>query len=46
MIRRICEIVGAIYIILAVLSSIDIIDFRTCISNSGKCRVSVEKVTE
>ncbi|HDR9834242.1 hypothetical protein [Burkholderia multivorans] len=43
MIRKIFEIVGAIYIILAVLGSIDVIDFHNCISNAGKCRVNVEK---
>ncbi|WP_261534455.1 hypothetical protein [Burkholderia multivorans] len=29
--------------VLAVLGSIDVIDFHNCISNAGKCRVSVAK---
>lgn len=29
--------VGAIYIALALLASLEIIDLKTCISNSGRC---------
>ena len=37
----ICKIVGAVYIVLAVLGSLDVIDMHTCVSDAGRCHVTV-----
>lgn len=41
-ITKICTIVGATYIVLAVLGSLDVIALKTCISNAGHCEVRIK----
>lgn len=40
-IKIICTAVGAVYIVLSVLGSLDAIDLKTCVSNAGRCHITI-----
>lgn len=35
--KNLLAVIGAVYVALAVLASLDLLDVHTCISNAGKC---------